>query len=92
VVLQRRVNPFYRFFGLQQRGRFGKKETIDSSMVKNAQLCRWLIKLSRLLFVVEGEVPFISPQLSWLMAFTLHYFGHWLIVSCLSVFVAVSLW
>ena len=47
VVFQGCVNPFYRFFGSQHRGKYGKKETIDSSMANNVQFYRWWIKLSR---------------------------------------------
>jgi len=75
VVLQRRVNPFYRLFGLQQRGRYEKKETISSSTVNSAQFYRWLIKSSRFLFsgwrrnfhrftsiIMDGG---FHPSLSW---------------------------
>jgi len=37
VVLQGCINPFYRFFGLQHREKYRKKETIGSSMANNAQ-------------------------------------------------------
>jgi len=36
----------YRLFGLQRCGKFGRKETIDYSMAKNAPSFRWLIGLS----------------------------------------------
>jgi len=74
-VLQRCVSPFYRLFGLQQRGRYGKKGTIGSSTVNNAQSYRWLIKSSRFLFsgwrrsfhhftsiIMDGG---LHPSLSW---------------------------
>jgi len=47
VVSCKHVVQFYRLFGLQLRGKFGKKEITDYSMAKKAQFLRWLIKLSR---------------------------------------------
>jgi len=35
---------FYRLFGLQQCGKYGKKETTEFLMQKKAQLCRWWTK------------------------------------------------
>jgi len=46
VVLRGGDAQYYRLFGLQQCGKFERKETIDYSMAKNAPFFRWLIGLS----------------------------------------------
>ena len=46
VLLRWRVQS-YKSSGLQQRGKYGKKEIIEFLMQMNAQSCMWWIRLSR---------------------------------------------
>jgi len=46
VVSGRGGAQFYRLYGLQRCGKFGRKETTGCSKAKNAPFIRWLIGLS----------------------------------------------